>query len=144
VRDRKHTTSRGRPTRVKHLGALQVLSRKGVAADPPRALLPELEAEEREDRLAPEDERLLPASRPRPHAARPEYAHRRIAHHGSTDEQLVDELPRERRRGALTALVNALLAEHAPRNVADARNATTWLRRAEAQDAAAETRIRPH
>lgn len=49
-------------------------------------------------------------------------------------EQLVDELPRDRRRGALTALVNAVLAQHAPRNVAEARAAISWLRQAEARD----------
>jgi hypothetical protein len=55
-------------------------------------------------------------------------------------EQLVDELPRERRRGALTALINAVLAQHAPRDVTEARNAIAWLRRAEARDASADTR----
>jgi hypothetical protein len=50
-------------------------------------------------------------------------------------EQLVDELPRERRRGALTALVNAVLAQHAPRDVDAARRAIAWLRQAEARDA---------
>jgi hypothetical protein len=55
-------------------------------------------------------------------------------------EQLVDELPRERRRGALTALVNAVLAQHAPRDVSEARNAIAWLRQAEARDAPADTR----
>jgi hypothetical protein len=49
-------------------------------------------------------------------------------------EQLVDELPRDRRRGALTALVNAVLAQHAPRDVAEARAAISWLRQAEACD----------
>jgi hypothetical protein len=48
-------------------------------------------------------------------------------------EQLVDELPRDRRRGALTALINAVLAQHAPRDVAEARAAITWLRQAEAR-----------
>ena len=55
-------------------------------------------------------------------------------------EQLVDELPRERRRGALTALVNAVLSQHAPRDVGEARNAIAWLRQAEARDAPADTR----
>jgi hypothetical protein len=50
-------------------------------------------------------------------------------------EELVDELPRERRRGALTALVNAVLAQHAPRDVDEARAAITWLRQAESRDA---------
>jgi hypothetical protein len=54
-------------------------------------------------------------------------------------EQLVDELPRERRRGALTALVNAVLAQHAPRDVGEALNAIIWLRQAEARDAPADT-----
>jgi hypothetical protein len=54
-------------------------------------------------------------------------------------EQLVDELPRERRRGALTALVNAVLAQHAPRDVGEALNAIIWLRQAEASDAPADT-----
>ncbi len=49
-------------------------------------------------------------------------------------EQIVDALPRERRRGALTALVNAVLAQHAPRDAAEARRALAWLRRAEARD----------
>jgi hypothetical protein len=53
-------------------------------------------------------------------------------------EQLVDELPRERRRGALTALINAVLAQHAPHDVAEARTAIAWLRRAEARDALAD------
>lgn len=52
-------------------------------------------------------------------------------------EQLVDELPRERRHGALTALVNAVLAQHAPRDVDAARTAITWLRHAESRDAPA-------
>jgi hypothetical protein len=52
-------------------------------------------------------------------------------------ERLVDELPRERRRGALTALVNAVLAQHAPRDVDAARSAIMWLRQAEARDAPA-------
>jgi hypothetical protein len=55
-------------------------------------------------------------------------------------EQLVDELPRERRRGALTALVNAVLAQHAPRDVDAARSAIRWLRQAEARDAPAAAR----
>ena len=50
-------------------------------------------------------------------------------------EELVDELPRERRRGALTALVNAVLAQHAPRDVDEARVVITWLRQAESRDA---------
>jgi hypothetical protein len=54
-------------------------------------------------------------------------------------EQLVDELPRERRRGALTALVNAVLVQHAPRDVDEARTAIAWLRRAETRDAPANT-----
>lgn len=54
-------------------------------------------------------------------------------------EQLVDELPRERRRGALTALVNAVLAQRAPRDVDAARTAITWLRHAEARDAPTDT-----
>jgi hypothetical protein len=54
-------------------------------------------------------------------------------------EQLVDELPRERRRGALTALVNAVLAQHAPRDVGEALNAIIWLRQAETSDAPADT-----
>jgi hypothetical protein len=49
-------------------------------------------------------------------------------------EQLVDELPRDRRRGALTALINAVLAQHAPPDVAEARAAISWLRQAEARD----------
>jgi hypothetical protein len=53
-------------------------------------------------------------------------------------EQLVDELPRERRRGALTALVNAVLAQHAPSNVDEARSAIAWLRQAESRDAPAD------
>jgi hypothetical protein len=53
-------------------------------------------------------------------------------------EQLVDELPRERRRGALTALVNAVLAQHAPRNIDEARDAIAWLRLAESRDAHAD------
>lgn len=54
-------------------------------------------------------------------------------------EQLVDELPRERRRGALTALVNAVLAQHAPRDVDAARRAIVWLRQAEVRDEPADT-----
>ncbi len=54
-------------------------------------------------------------------------------------EQLVDELPRERRRGALTALVNAILAQHAPRDVDAARTAIAWLRHAELRDTPADT-----
>jgi hypothetical protein len=54
-------------------------------------------------------------------------------------EQLVDELPRERRRGALTALVNAVLAQHAPRDVDAARTAITWLRQAESRDVPEDT-----
>ena len=54
-------------------------------------------------------------------------------------EDLVDELPRERRRGALTALVNAVLAQHAPHDVDDARAAIAWLRQAEARDAPEDT-----
>jgi hypothetical protein len=52
-------------------------------------------------------------------------------------ERLVDELPRERRRGALTALVNAVLAQHAPRDANEARDAIAWLRHAETRDAPA-------
>jgi len=55
-------------------------------------------------------------------------------------EQLVDELPHGRRRGALTALVNAVLAQHAPRDVGEARNAIAWLRQAESRDAPGDTR----
>ena len=62
--------------------------------------------------------------------------YRGIWHHY---EQLVDELPRERRRGALTALINAVLAQHAPRDIDEARNAIAWLRRAEARDAPTDT-----
>lgn len=54
-------------------------------------------------------------------------------------EQLVDDLPRERRRGALTALVNAVLAQHAPRDVNAARAAIAWLRHAELRDTPADT-----
>jgi hypothetical protein len=57
-------------------------------------------------------------------------------------EQLVDELPRERRRGALTALVNAVLAQNAPRDAAEARRAIAWLRQAEARDDHDEARAR--
>ena len=56
-------------------------------------------------------------------------------------EELVDELPRQRRRGALTALVNAVLAEHAPRDVDEARAAITWLRQAESRDAPEDRRL---
>jgi len=58
-------------------------------------------------------------------------------------EQIVDELPRERRRGALTALVNAVLAQHAPRDVEAARAAIAWLRHAELRDAPADTDEQP-
>lgn len=49
-------------------------------------------------------------------------------------EDLVDQLPRQQRRGALTALVNAVLAQHAPRTPDEARAAITWLRQAETRD----------
>lgn len=48
-------------------------------------------------------------------------------------EELVDALPRAQRRGALTALVNAILAQHAPENAAEALAAITELRHAEAR-----------
>jgi hypothetical protein len=49
-------------------------------------------------------------------------------------EDLVEQLPRPQRRGALTALVNAILAQHAPRSLAEARTAIAWLRQAEIRD----------
>jgi hypothetical protein len=49
-------------------------------------------------------------------------------------EDLVEQLPRPQRRGALTALVNAILAQHAPRSPAQARTAIAWLRQAEIRD----------
>jgi hypothetical protein len=50
-------------------------------------------------------------------------------------EELVDLLPRERRRGALTALVNAVLVRHAPEDLAEVQAELAWLRRAEVRDA---------
>jgi hypothetical protein len=94
------------------------------------------EERKRTDRAtAPE---ALPAHAP--HAGEPKVQvnpriYRGIWHHY---EQLVDELPRERRRGALTALVNAVLAQHAPRDINAARRAIAWLRQAEARDAPAD------
>lgn len=49
-------------------------------------------------------------------------------------EELVDQLPRHQRRGALTALVNSILAQHAPPNVDEARRAINWLRHTENRD----------
>jgi hypothetical protein len=49
-------------------------------------------------------------------------------------EALADQLPRHQRRGALTALVNSILAQHAPRTAEEAREAITWLRQAENAD----------
>jgi len=46
-------------------------------------------------------------------------------------EELVDQLPRPQRRGALTALVNAALAQHAPHSPDEALDAIAWLRQAE-------------
>lgn len=48
-------------------------------------------------------------------------------------EDLVDALPRGQRRGALTALVNAVLAQHAPTDVKSAQEAIAWVRQAEAR-----------
>jgi len=48
-------------------------------------------------------------------------------------EDLVDELPRPQRRGALTALVNAVLARHAPADADAALEAIAWLRQAESR-----------
>jgi hypothetical protein len=48
-------------------------------------------------------------------------------------EDLVDELPRPQRRGALTALVNAVLARHAPTDADAALEAIAWLRQAESR-----------
>ncbi len=50
-------------------------------------------------------------------------------------EDLVDDLPRPQRRGALTALVNAILAQHAPADADAALEAITWLRQAETRQA---------
>ena len=59
----------------------------------------------------------------------------RIYHHTwRRYEELVDMLPRERRRGALTALVNAVLARHAPEDLAGIQAELAWLRRAEVRD----------
>jgi hypothetical protein len=95
------------------------------------------EERKRADRATAPD--ALPAHAP--HAGEPKVQvnpriYRGIWHHY---EQLVDELPRERRRGALTALINAVLAQHAPRDVAEARSAIAWLRQAEARDAPVTT-----
>ncbi len=49
-------------------------------------------------------------------------------------EELADQLPRHQRRGALTALVNSILAQHAPLTVDEARRAIDWLRHTENRD----------
>ena len=49
-------------------------------------------------------------------------------------EDLVDELPRHQRHGALTALVNAVLARHAPASSQDALELIQWLRQAETRE----------
>jgi hypothetical protein len=49
-------------------------------------------------------------------------------------EDLVEELPRHQRRGALTALVNAVLAQHAPATTEEAQEAIQWLREAETRE----------
>lgn len=48
-------------------------------------------------------------------------------------EELVDQLPRPQRRGALTALVNAVLVQHAPASADDALKLIGELRQAEAR-----------
>lgn len=76
------------------------------------------------------------AYRPVPYAGEPKVQVNPRIYHGTWRhyEDLVDQLPREQRRGALTALVNAILAQHAPRTPDEARAAISWLRQTEARD----------